>query len=143
MRKEAVKDRRETGNPRKRYIMKTVAYLRVSRDSQGVKNQRPAILEFARREKMEVDDFVESTVSSRKSTKERKVDQLLKQLDTEDTLIVCELSRMGRQLSPLLGAHIPLASPSTKVAIDTRSRPVRRRSSTRRCRGTTWHAIGM
>ncbi len=68
--------------------MKTATYLRVSKDSQDVKNQRLAILEFARREKMEVDDFVEITVSSRKSTKERKVDQLLEQLDTEDTLIV-------------------------------------------------------
>ena len=51
--------------------MRTVAYLRVSKDSQDVNNQRLAILEFARREKMEVDDFVEITVSSRKSTRER------------------------------------------------------------------------
>lgn len=30
--------------------MKTIAYLRVSKDSQDVKNQRLAILEFARQE---------------------------------------------------------------------------------------------
>ena len=54
--------------------MKTIAYLRVSRDSQDVKNQRLAILEFAQKEKMEVDSFIEITVSSRKSTKERKID---------------------------------------------------------------------
>jgi len=82
--------------------MRVVAYLRVSRDSQDVKNQRLAILEFARREKMEVDDFVEITVSSRKSTKERKVDQLLEELDTGDTLIVSELSRMGRSVGEII-----------------------------------------
>jgi len=82
--------------------MRTVAYLRVSKDSQDVKNQRLAILEFARREKMEVDDFVEITVSSRKSTKERKVDQLLEELDTGDMLIVSELSRMGRSVGEII-----------------------------------------
>ena len=82
--------------------MKTVAYLRVSKDSQDVNNQRLAILEFARKEKMEVDDFVEITVSSRKSTKERKIDQLLEQLDTGDILIVSELSRMGRSVGEII-----------------------------------------
>jgi len=82
--------------------MYSVAYLRVSKDSQDVKNQRLAILEFARREKMEVDDFVEITVSSRKSTKERKVDQLLEELDTGDTLIVSELSRIGRSVGEII-----------------------------------------
>jgi len=82
--------------------MYSVAYLRVSKDSQDVKNQRLAILEFARREKMEVDDFVEITVSSRKSTKERKVEQLLEELDTGDTLIVSELSRIGRSVGEII-----------------------------------------
>ena len=34
--------------------MKTIAYLRVSKNSQDVGNQRLAILEFARQEKFEV-----------------------------------------------------------------------------------------
>ena len=51
---------------------------------------------------MEVDDFVEITGSSRKSTKERKVDQLLEELDTGDTLIVSELSRTGRSVGEII-----------------------------------------
>ena len=46
--------------------MTTIAYLRVSKDSQDVKNQRLAILEFARGKKFEVDEFMEVSVSSRR-----------------------------------------------------------------------------
>ncbi|MDQ1317173.1 MAG: hypothetical protein QG588_824, partial [Candidatus Poribacteria bacterium] len=82
--------------------MNTVAYLRVSKDTQDVKNQKLAILEFAQREKIEVNDYVEITVSSRKSTKERKIDLLLEKLETGDMLIVSELSRMGRSVGEII-----------------------------------------
>ena len=82
--------------------MKTVAYVRISKDTQDVKNQKLAILEFAQKEKIEVDRFVEITVSSRKSTKERKIDQLLEQLGQGDILIVSELSRMGRSVGEII-----------------------------------------
>ena len=51
--------------------MPTLAYLRVSKDTQDVAHQRLAILEFARRERLAVDDFLEVSVSSRRSMKER------------------------------------------------------------------------
>ena len=51
---------------------------------------------------MEVDSFIEITVSSRKSTKERKIDELLEKLDSGDTLIVSELSRMGRSVGGII-----------------------------------------
>ena len=37
--------------------MKTIAYLRVSKDSQDVRNQRLAILEFARQEQLTLTDY--------------------------------------------------------------------------------------
>lgn len=82
--------------------MKAVAYLRVSKDSQDVNNQKLAILEFAQREQIKVDRFMHITVSSRKSTKERKIDQLLEELETGDMLIVSELSRMGRSAGEII-----------------------------------------
>ncbi len=82
--------------------MKTLAYLRVSKDTQDVKNQKLAILEFAHKEKIEIHHFVELSVSSRKSTKERKIDQLLEQLSFGDSLIVSELSRMGRSVGEII-----------------------------------------
>ena len=82
--------------------MKTLAYLRVSKNTQDVKNQKLAILEFAHKEKIEIHHFVELSVSCRKSTKERKIDQLLEQLSGGDSLIVSELSRMGRSVGEII-----------------------------------------
>lgn len=57
--------------------MKTVAYLRISKDSQDLTHQKVAILEFAHSHRIAIDQFIEVTTSSRKSNKERKIDQLL------------------------------------------------------------------
>ncbi len=83
-------------------MMKTVAYLRVSKDTQDVEHQRLAVLQFAQRERIQVDRFMEVTASSRKSAKERKIDILLEQLCEGDTLIVSELSRMGRSVGEII-----------------------------------------
>jgi len=57
--------------------MPTMAYLRVSKDIQDVTHQRLAMLEFARRERLTVEECLGVSVSSRRSLKERKVDLLL------------------------------------------------------------------
>ena len=54
--------------------MTTLAYLRVSKDTQNTKNQRLALLEFARAERMDIDEFLELQASSRRSPTIRKVD---------------------------------------------------------------------
>jgi DNA invertase Pin-like site-specific DNA recombinase len=82
--------------------MKTLAYLRVSKDSQDVTHQRLAVLEFARHEKREIDEFMELRVSSRCSPKERQLDVLLTRLEPGDSLIVSELSRMGRSVGEII-----------------------------------------
>lgn len=82
--------------------MRTTAYLRVSKDTQDVNNQKLAVLEFARKEKIQVDEFMELSVSTRKSRKERKLDMLLEHLAPGDTLIVSELSRMGRSVGEII-----------------------------------------
>lgn len=82
--------------------MKTLAYLRVSKDTQDVNNQRLAILEFARSERIEITEFIELHASSRSSVKERKVDLLLAKLSTGDRLIISELSRLGRSVGEII-----------------------------------------
>ncbi len=84
--------------------MSTVfAYLRASTGKQDLNNQKLAILEYARQHNLNVDEFVAITISSRKTSKQRRIDELLDKLDDADTLIVTELSRLGRSSSEVIG----------------------------------------
>lgn len=79
-----------------------VAYLRVSTSEQNLSNQRLEILEWAKREGVEVTEWVECEMSSRRGTKERLIDSLLEKLGNDDMLIVAELSRLGRSLGEVV-----------------------------------------
>lgn len=81
---------------------KVIAYIRVSTDRQEVNNQRLEILDYARRNDFKVEDFMEIEVSSRKSQKDRRIDELINKLCPADTLIVSELSRLGRSTSEVI-----------------------------------------
>jgi DNA invertase Pin-like site-specific DNA recombinase len=81
--------------------MTTVGYLRVSTDGQELEVQKLAILDFCNKEKLNVDEWMKIKVSSRKSTKKRKVDELLESLEQGDVLIVSELSRLARSVGQI------------------------------------------
>lgn len=81
---------------------KTIAYIRVSTDGQDVKNQRLEIYEYARKRDIEIDDFVEITMPSSKTSKQRRVDEVMQKLEESDTLIVTELSRLGRSTAEVI-----------------------------------------
>jgi DNA invertase Pin-like site-specific DNA recombinase len=76
-------------------------YARVSTQEQDIKNQRYEILEYAGKNDLRITNWVEVKVSSRKSTKERLIDTLLDKLNKGDTLIVAELSRLGRSVGQI------------------------------------------
>ena len=82
--------------------MKTIAYVRVSTDAQDVTHQRLAVLEFARTERMVVDTFLEMQASSRHSLTVRHIKVLFDSLERGDTLIVSELSRLGRSVGEII-----------------------------------------
>jgi len=75
-----------------------VGYARVSTQDQDLKNQKYEILNYASKNDLSLTRWVEIKVSSQKSTKERLIDTLLNQLNKGDTLIVAELSRLGRSV---------------------------------------------
>ena len=81
---------------------KAVAYIRASTDKQDLNNQKLEVLEFARKKDLKVDEFVEITISSRKTTKQRRIDDLMQKLVGSDTLIVTELSRLGRSTAEVI-----------------------------------------
>ncbi|MGE4469351.1 MAG: recombinase family protein [Desulfovibrio sp.] len=82
--------------------MATIAYLRVSTDKQHLQTQRLEILEWANREGVSIDDWVELEISSRRSSRERGVEALVDRLAPGDTLVVAELSRLGRSLGEVV-----------------------------------------
>jgi len=78
------------------------AYIRVSTDKQTVENQKFEILKYADRKKIQIDEWVEETVSSRRKLNDRLLGKTLEKLKTDDTLIVSELSRLGRNLMEVM-----------------------------------------
>jgi DNA invertase Pin-like site-specific DNA recombinase len=83
-------------------MTQTLAYIRVSDDKQDVKNQRHEILEAARLKQLRIDDFVSIPMTSRKTTAQRRVDELVTRLRQGDTLMVTELSRLGRNTAEII-----------------------------------------
>ena len=83
-------------------MSKFYAYIRVSTDKQTLENQKHKILEFAFNKKIQIQDFIEIEVSSKKTQKERLIEELFFKLKENDTLIVTELSRLGRNMLEIL-----------------------------------------
>ncbi|GHO88188.1 recombinase family protein [Dictyobacter formicarum] len=96
---------------------KTIAYLRASTDKQDVKNQKLEILEWAHQKALYVDDFVEITISSRKTSKQRRIDEMVQTLQDSDTLVVTELSRLGRSTAEVIALVNELVSRNIRVII--------------------------
>lgn len=83
-------------------MAKIIAYIRASTDKQDLDNQKLQILEFARTKSLKVDDYVQITISSRKTSKQRRLDELTQRLGPSDCLIVTELSRLGRSTAEVV-----------------------------------------
>jgi DNA invertase Pin-like site-specific DNA recombinase len=77
-------------------------YIRVSTDTQTVKNQRYEIHNFSSQKGIKIDKWIDETISASKMLKDRKFGKLLKKLNEGDTIIVSELSRMGRNLMQIM-----------------------------------------
>lgn len=81
---------------------RTIAYLRVSTDKQELAAQKLEILSYANTHGFTVDDFLQIQISSRKSNAHRRIDELFERLQPGDTLVVAELSRLGRSVSQIV-----------------------------------------
>jgi DNA invertase Pin-like site-specific DNA recombinase len=77
---------------------KVIAYARVSTDKQDVAAQKLVLLEYARKQQILIRHFISVEMSAGKPAAERKVEELLSLLNKGDTLLVTELSRLGRNM---------------------------------------------
>jgi DNA invertase Pin-like site-specific DNA recombinase len=78
--------------------MNVIGYMRVSSDKQDLQKQEHLLLKYAQQHDLQVGDFINIEISSRKGTKERRIDELLTRLNEGDVLLVAELSRLGRNM---------------------------------------------
>ena len=81
--------------------MAVVGYIRVSTLKQHTQNQKMAILEYANKNSLKIDHWIQVKASTRRTTTERKIDELMENLSSGDTLIVAELSRLGRSVGQI------------------------------------------
>ena len=82
---------------------KIIAYIRASTNKQDLNNQKLEVFEYAKKHQVNVDDFIQITISSRKTSKDRRIDEMVALLNDADTLIVTELSRLGRSTAEIIG----------------------------------------
>ena len=82
--------------------MRVVAYLRVSTAGQDLDQQRLAIWDYAQRNRLRIDEFITAKVSSQKSLVQRRIGDLLSQLQPTDVLLISELSRLGRSVGQII-----------------------------------------
>lgn len=78
--------------------MTTIGYIRVSSNKQTLEHQRFEIENFALKEGIKIDTCIEETISLRKALEKHKLWELLNNLQENDILISCEISRLGRSL---------------------------------------------
>lgn len=79
-----------------------IGYIRVSTDTQNLQNQKHKILEYAQSKKIIIDEFLEIEISSKKNQSDRLIDNIFEKLNSGDTVIFTELSRLGRNMLEIL-----------------------------------------
>ena len=79
--------------------MTVFGYLRVSTDEQDAQNQKVGVLNLAKSQNLQIDEWIEDDgVSGTKEPEKRKLGLLLKKIKKGDVILASELSRLGRKL---------------------------------------------
>lgn len=78
------------------------AYIRVSTDKQNTENQKFEILQWSKRNEIKINYFVQEVVSGKIAIDHRILGRLFKKLKNGDSLVVTELSRLGRSLLDIM-----------------------------------------
>ena len=77
-------------------------YIRVSTEEQTTESQKNLISRYCMDKKIFIDKWIEVEKSSKKSTRERRIEELLEKLTQGDIVIISELSRLGRSIREVL-----------------------------------------
>ena len=90
-------------------------YIRVSTDKQTVENQRFEIKQFACKNKIVIDRWIEETISGTIAPEKRNLGKLLRHIQKDDVIICSELSRLGRSMFMIMSILNRLMEMNVKV----------------------------
>ena len=79
-----------------------IAYTRVSTGLQDAENQIFEIKSYCSAKNITIDKTITETISSKKKLKNRAISQVLSELQSGDTLVVTEISRIARKMYELM-----------------------------------------
>lgn len=74
-------------------------------------------MEYARKHDLKIDDFIEITISSKRTTKQRRIDEMMQKLEGSGILIATELSRLGRSTPEVIGLVNQLMEQKVRVIL--------------------------
>ena len=77
-------------------------YLRLYKEKTELIKQKNAIVKYAEVHDLEVTDFIEIETYSKKTAHQKRIDFLLSRASQGDTLILADLSRLGRNMLEIL-----------------------------------------
>ena len=83
-------------------MSRTIGYLRVSTADQNLEKNKTDILKLANEKKLGHVEWIEEKVSGTKDWKKRELGDVFSTLKRNDTIIVSELSRLGRSTLQIL-----------------------------------------
>jgi DNA invertase Pin-like site-specific DNA recombinase len=95
--------------------MQVIGYTRVSTEEQDLTKQEHLLFKYAQQHAMQITDFIQVEISSRKNTKERRIDEVLARPNEGDILLVAELSRLGRNMFEVLNLINQLSERGVKL----------------------------
>lgn len=95
--------------------MSVFGYIRVSSDKQDLEKQKHLLNEYSQQKKIFIDETIEIEVSSMKSQKERRINELFEKVKSGDSLWVAELSRLGRNMLEVMNIIEALAEKGVSI----------------------------
>lgn len=81
---------------------KTFAYIRTSSNAQQVRRQREEIEKYAKLHGIYIDDFIEAAAADTKRSRQKRIHDLIECLNHSDTILVPELSQLGRSTGEVI-----------------------------------------
>ena len=95
--------------------MTVYAYLRVSTLDQDLEKNRADLLLLADRERLGTVEWVEEKINGKTPWRKRKLGELIEKMENGDSLLVSELSRIGRSMLEVMEVLSILSTREVKV----------------------------